>query len=268
MRSPVSLAGVLCVVAILSAPLPFQLAHAQDVITVSQCPNSPPPPVTFQIDCTHVADPSAKALCRPFAENQACKVFFAYRKITGINLEDYCPTFTYMLYDKNQWPKEPGDAGGFSRRCGADLMTDGIIQSSIGPYDVHEILHVYQDNVLGALPDGHILFGPAMAEAQRLIGDGKSYWNTMGRMKVQVARTTDAQYAGISPDASCVKAEFYIEDSLYVKDINNVELFYRRLERGGTKDTAGRQARFNRMFDAVSGGTARPYLLAHGCAPF
>jgi len=43
---------------------------------------------------------------------------------------------------------------------------------------------------------------------------------------------------------------------------------YGKIERGGTKDMADRLARFNRMFDAVSGGTARPYLLEHGCAPF
>jgi len=246
-------------------------AHAQDVVTVDHCPGPAPLPVTFQVDCAHVADPQLKAECRPFAENQACKVFFAYRKITGINLEQYCPTFTYTLYDKNQWPQEPGDAGGFARKCGADLTTDGIIQSGIGPYDVHEILHVYQDNVLGALPDAHILFGPAMAEAQRLIGDGKSYWNTMSRMKAELNRTANApnpREASLPPERQCVAAEFYIEDSLYVKSTNNVYLFYRKIEPGGTKDMANRLARFNRMFDAVSGGTARPYLLAHGCTPF
>ena len=241
---------------------------AQDVVTVDHCSGLAPPPVTFRVDCAHVADPQAKALCRPFAENQACKVFFSYRKITGIHLEDYCPAFTYTLYDKNEWPKQPGDAGGFARKCGADLMTDGIIRSSIGPYDVHEILHVYQDNVLGALPDAHILFGPAMAEAQRGIGDGKSYWNTMSRMKAEVGRGENAKEASLPPDRRCLDAEFYIEDSLYVKNTNNVALFYGKIERGGTKDMADRLARFNRMFDAVSGGTARPYLLEHGCAPF
>jgi len=242
--------------------------HAQDVVTVDHCPGPAPLPVPFQIDCTHVADSQAKTLCRPFAENQACKVFFAYRRITGIDLEQYCPTFTYTLYDKNQWPQEPGDAGGFARKCGADLMTDGIIRSAIGPYDVHEILHVFQDNVLGALPDAHILFGPAMAEAQRLIGDGKSNWNAMSRMKAELARGESPREAALPPERRCLNAEFYIEDSLYVKNTNNAQLFYRKIERGGTKDMANRLARFNRMFDAVSGGTARRYLLAHGCAPF
>ena len=263
MKRMILLAGVVYSATFLSAQV-----HAQDVVTVATCPKSIPLPGPFQVDCSHVADPSTKALCRPFAENQACKVFFAYRKITGIDLEQYCPTFTYTLYDKNQWPQEPGDAGGFARRCGADLMTDGIIQSSIGPYDVHEILHVYQDNALGALPDAHILFGPAMAEAQREIGDGKSYWNTMGRMKADLSREANAGAASLPAEKRCVQAEFYIEDSLYVKNTNNAELFYRELERGGTKDVPNRLARFNRMFDAVSGGMAKEYLLAHGCALF
>jgi hypothetical protein len=263
MRFHVARLCALTVTTCLSVPL-----LAQDVVTVDHCPGAAPLPVSFRVDCGHVTDPQNKALCQPFAKNQACKVFFAYRKITGIHLEDYCPTFTYTLYDKNEWPKQPGDAGGFARKCGADLMTDGMIRSSIGPYDVHEILHVYQDNVLGALPDGHILFGPAMAEAQREIGDGKSYWNTMSRMKVALAHGVDATEATLPPDKQCVAAEFYIEDSLYVKNTNNVELFYLKLERGRAKDMADRMARFNRMFDAVSGGTVGPYLRAHGCMPF
>jgi hypothetical protein len=31
---------------------------------------------------------------------------------------------------------------------------------------------------------------------------------------------------------------------------------------------ADRTARFNRMYDAVSGGEAKPFLLAHGCTAF
>ncbi|HTP66141.1 MAG TPA: hypothetical protein VMJ66_12180 [Geobacteraceae bacterium] len=49
-----------------------------------------------------------------------------------------------------------------------------------------------------------------------------------------------------------------------MKDNHNAEKFYRKLERGREKDMADRQARFNRMYDDVSGGTAREYLLSHG----
>jgi hypothetical protein len=201
------------VAALLSSPAP-----AQDIVTVDHCPGPDPLLVTFQIDCTHVANPEAKAECRPFAENQACKVFFAYRRITGFKLEQYCRTFKYTLYDKDQWPHQGSDVGGLALNCGADLMTDSLIRSSIiGPYDLHEMLHVYQDRPLGALPDGHILFGPAMAETQRLIGDGKGYWNTMSRMKMDLNRTVNAanpREASLPADRQCVDAEFYIEDSL------------------------------------------------------
>jgi hypothetical protein len=247
-------------------------APAQDIVTVDHCPGPDMLPVTFQIDCTHVANPQAKADCRPFAENQACKVFFAYRKITGFNLEQYCQTFKYTLYDKDQWPHQGADVGGLALNCGADLMTDSLIRSPIiGPYDVHEMLHVYQDRPLGALPDAHILFGPAMAEAQRLIGDGKSYWDAMSRLKMELNRTanvTNPREASLPTERQCVDAEFYIEDSLYVKNTNNVYEFYRKLGPGRLKDMNDRLARFNRMFDAVSGGAAKQYLVAHGCAAF
>jgi hypothetical protein len=261
-----------CVVLIAFAALLSVPALAQDIVTVDHCPGPNPLPMTFQIDCTHVANPEAKADCRPFAENQACKVFFAYRKITGFKLEQYCQTFKYTLYDKDQWPHESADVGGLALNCGADLMTDSLIRSPIvGPYDVHEMLHVYQDRPLGALPDAHILFGPAMAEAQRLIGDGKSNWNAMSRMKAELNRTATApnpREASLPTDRQCVDAEFYIEDSLYVKNTNNVYNYYRKLEPGHVKDMNDRLARFNRMFDVVSGGAAKQYLLAHGCAAF
>jgi len=245
-------------------------AFAQDVITVSTCPDHPVLPVQFQVDCSHVADPATKQLCRPFAENQACKVFFAYRKITGINLEESCPTFKYTIYDKDKFPQHGGDAGGYALRCGAALMADYsvLLQSQIGPYDVHEILHVYQQG-LGALPYSHILFGPSMAEARREVGDNKGYWDAMTRLKTETARAAvDLEKGNIRPEQQCLSAELYIESSLYIKDTKNVELFYRKLEPGRRADLTDRQARFNRMYNEVSGGAAKAFLLAHGCAPF
>ena len=123
------------------------LASAQDIVTVSECPGKPLP-ITFQVDCSHLADPAMKQQCKPFAENQACKAFFAYRTITRISLEQSCPVFRYVIY-----------GGG---RCVADYITDDSIgiKSQVGLYDVHEILHVYQSD-LGAIPYEHILFAPA-----------------------------------------------------------------------------------------------------------
>jgi len=264
MKRVLSLLGVNCVFWMLSLP-----AFAQDVVTISSCPKQALP-VTFEVDCSHVADPATKQLCKPFAENQACKVFFAYRNITGINLEESCPTFKYTIYDKDKWPHQGGDAGGYAGRCGAELMADfaPLIKSQIGPYDVHEILHVYQE-ALGALPYQHILFGPSMAEARREIGDNKGYWDAMTRLKAGL-RATEASFekGTVRPEDQCLSAELYIESSLYVKDPKNVEQFYRKLVRSRLKDMADRQARFNRMYDAVSGGTAREYLLSHGCPAF
>jgi hypothetical protein len=244
-------------------------ASAQDVVEVSSCLKRPALPVTFEVDCSHVADPATKQLCRPFAENQACKVFWAYRNITGIRLEEYCPAFKYTIYDKDKFPHQAGE-GGVALRCGADYIADYSVltKSEIGPYDVHEMLHVYQDNALGALPDGHILFGPAQAEARREIGDKKGYEDAMSRMKNEMQSIeTRLEKGAIPADKQCFFAQLYLQESLYLREPKNVEQFYRKLERGRSKDMADRQARFNRMFDAVSGGTARQYLLAH-CPPF
>lgn len=127
----------------------FELSSfAQDDVTVTSCPQSNLP-VKFEVDCSHVADPATKQFCKSFAENQACKVFPVYRRITGIHLEESCSEFKYVIYDTN-----------------------------------------------------------------------------------------------------------------------NVERFYRKLERSRTSDMADRQARFNRMYDEVSDGTAKRYLVSHGCAAF
>jgi len=244
-------------------------ASAQNVVTVSSCPNRPALPVTFEVDCSHVADPATRLLCRPFAENQACKVFWAYRNITGMRLEEECPTVKYTIYGKDKFPHREGE-GGVALHCAADYMADYslLTKSEIGPYDVHEILHIYQDR-LGALPYQHILFGPSMAEARREIGDKYGYELAMSRLKTEMQGTETAFQKGTIPaDKQCLSAELYIESSLYLRNPRNVEQFYRKLEPGRSKDMADRQARFNRMYNEVSGGTAKPYLLSHGCPAF
>jgi hypothetical protein len=265
MRHLLCCLGVLFVAGILCVPL-----SAQDTVTVASCPGQDALAVTFQVDCSHIADPETKQLCQPFAENQACKVFPAYRKITGIDLEDSCPIFKYTLYDKDKWPYKGGEAGGYAGKCGAELMADYsvLVQSPIGPYDVHEILHVYQ-SALGALPYAHILFGPSMTEARRLVGDNKGYVDELTRLKTTVNQSQARLDAGtIKPDGQCLAAELYIEGSLYLKDPGNVEQFYLKLQRSRIADMADRQARFNRMYDLVSGGTAKQFLLSHGCPLF
>ncbi|MGB8010054.1 MAG: hypothetical protein WCF68_00455 [Terriglobales bacterium] len=237
---------------------------AQNVTTVTSCPKRPTLPVTFEVDCSHLADPTTQQLCKPFAENQASKVFWAYRNITGIRLEESCPTFKYTIYEKDKFPHPAGE-GGVALRCGADYVADYsvLIKSDIGPYDVHEILHVYQQD-LGALPYQHILFGPSIAEARKEIGDEKGFEDAMTRLKAEMKGTEAGFEKGIiRPESQCPSAELFTEASLYLKDSKNVEQFYRKLDRGRSKDMAERQARFNRMYDAVSGGAAKKYLLEH-----
>jgi hypothetical protein len=253
-----------------AATLPAPV-RAQDVVTVANCPGSEPPQVTFQVDCSQVADPATKALCRPFAQNQACKVFPAYRKITGIHMEDSCPVFKYTIYDKEKWPFQDSKDGGRAGRCGAQILTDfSLLNKSpeLGPIDVHEILHVHQD-ALGAIPYQHILFGPSMTEARHMIGDNTGYATAFVRMKQEFNQSKVAYETGkMGGDNPCLQAEIYEETLLYMKDHNNVEQFYAKLQRSMLKDMADRTARFNRMYDAVSGGEAKPFLLSHGCPAF
>lgn len=252
-----------------SAGLP-SAAFAQDEITVSSCPGERRIPVPFHIDCTQISDPATKQLCGPFIENQACKISPAYRSITGIHLEDRCKVIEYTLYDPDKWPHKGGDAGGIGGGCKVELISKYSVlpKSSIGPYDVHELLHVYHTD-LGALPYVHILFGSSMLEARRLAGDTEGYTQGLERLKTDTQNIEERfRQRKIPPEKRCVLAEVELEQSLYLENPKVVYEYYRKLVRSREKDQADRLARFNRMFDAVSGGKARKYLLDHGCAAF
>jgi hypothetical protein len=114
---------------------------AQEQITISSCPGQSKLPVTFEIDCFHVKDAATRELCHPFIENQACKVFPAYRKITGINLEQTCKSIKFTIYDEDNWPHPKGE-GGLALHCAVDYLAKYSLQShpgsKIGPYDVHD----------------------------------------------------------------------------------------------------------------------------------
>jgi hypothetical protein len=254
------------------------LAFADDIISVTACPGQPSLPVGFQIDCSKVKDPGPKQLCRPFIENEACKVSPAYRKITGIKLEEprpgNCSSIKYTIYDRDEWPLQGGDSGGEALKCSVEYRAEYSINvkaaTNIGPYDTHELLHEYQ-SVLGALPYLHILFGPSQAEAMREIGDVEAYTRTIAQIR-QTTETFDARFSKLQPSSliadKCVLAEVQTEDLLYLDDNKNVYRFYRQLVPGFARDQSDREARFNRMYDAVSGGKSKPFLIAHGCAEF
>jgi hypothetical protein len=66
----------------------------------------------------------------------------------------------------------------------------------------------------------------------------------------------------------CTLAQTELEERLYLENARFVYAFYRKLEPDKTKDQALREARFNRMYNLVSEGKARKFLVDHGCAPF
>jgi hypothetical protein len=246
------------------------LSWADEPIVVTSCPGEGSIPVRFRLDCSHVRNAAAREQCQRFIENQACKVFPAYRRITGIELEKTCPEITYTIYDRDQWPHPQGGEGGVALRCATELLSEVsvLLKSQIGPYDVHELLHLYQSQ-LGALPYSHILFGASQLEARREIGDHNGYEAAFARMKKEVFDPDlEQQFTRMAPDQRCRMAEVHEEARLYISDPKVVYAYYRELQVGWLKNQADREARFNRMFDKVSQGRAKQFLLDHGCAPW
>lgn len=250
------------------------LSNAQDKSTVSSCPGQPKLPVTFQIDCSHLHDVATRQLCRPFIENQACKVFPAYRKITGIKLEETCPSIKFNIYEDDNWPHPKGE-GGLALHCAVDYLEKYSVTFrkdwAQGPYDVHELLHEYQ-MALGALPSMHPLFGSSMAEAMREIGDAEEYQLRIKQMRSESQRLHDELANGKykSDPKECSIAQTQVEESLYLENPRLVSMFYLKLPAANGNSQAERDARFNRMFYVVS--SAKPdvkkFLTDHGCGPF
>ncbi len=242
--------------------------------TVSSCPGQPRLPVTFEIDCSHLTDAANKQLCRPFIQNQACKVFPAYRKITGIKLEDKCKSIKFTIYEDANWPHPKGE-GGLAFNCAVDYLEKYSVgfqaKSRLGPYDVHELLHEYQF-ALGPLPSMHPLFASSMAEAMRAIGDNDEYQLRLKQMKAESQRLHDELEAGKykSNPQQCSIAQTQVEESLYLENPRLLPMFYLKLPPAKGNSQVDRDARFNRMFFVVS--SARPevkkFLTDHGCGPF
>jgi len=250
-------------------------ARAADVATVTSCPSQPASPVKFVVDCSHVKDPATRQLCGPFIVNQACKVSPAYRRITGIRLEQRCPTLTYTIYDQDNFP-HGGSAGGMSYGCQIDHMARYALQqwanSAIGPYEVHEILHHYQmtSKELAAMTAAHPLFETSMPEAQGEAGDKALHDLSVARLKnVEVPHLRAALQEGtVKPADQCRAVRTIVESELYLENSSNVYLFYSKLAFAAPKNAADREAVFNAMLNDVAGGKAKDFLTAHGCAPF
>jgi hypothetical protein len=254
------------------AVLTSQSATGQAVTSVSSCPGESKLPVTFQVDCSHVKDSADRQLCRPFIENQACKVFPAYRKITGIKLEDTCPSVKFMIYDDDSWPHPPGEAGGMALHCSVDYLAKYSVKvgfnAKLGPYDVHEILHEYQ-MALGPLPSMHPLFSSSMAEATREIGDEARYQRLLGQMRSESKRLHDELEAGKykGNPRECELAQVTVEENLYLENPKMVSVFYLKLPPAKGSSQEDRNARFDRMFYTVSSANpeTKKFLTQHGC---
>jgi hypothetical protein len=104
----------------------------------------------------------------------------------------------------------------------------------------------------------------------KLVGDTAGFNRYIAQMKKE-AEAWEGYFqkeASKSAYDKCVSAEVHTESTLYLENNNNVYQFYRKLVISRAKDMNDRAARFNRMYDAVSGGTSRQFLLTHGCLPF
>jgi hypothetical protein len=248
---------------------------AQDVTSVSSCPGQEKLPVIFQIDCSHIKDGASRQLCRPFIENQACKVFPAYRRITGIKLEDTCQAIKFMIYDEDSWPHPQGEAGGMALHCSVDYLAKYSVKvgfnPKMGPYDVHEILHEYQ-MALGPLPSMHPLFSSSMAEATRAIGDETRYERLVTEMRSEAKRLHDELESGKykGNPRECELAQVTVEENLYLENPKVVSTFYLKLPPAKGNSQPERNARFSRMLYVVSSDNreVKKLLTDHGCGPF
>jgi hypothetical protein len=201
-------------------------------------------------------------------------LFPAYRKITGIKLEDRCKSIKFTIYEDVNWPHPKGE-GGLALNCAVDYLAQYSVKfpanSKMGPYDVHELLHEYQF-ALGPLPSMHPLFASSMAAAMLEIGDAEEYQLRLKQMKAESQRLHDDLEAGKyqSNPQQCSIAQTQVEESLYLENPKLLPMFYLKLPAAKGNSQGERDARFNRMFYVVS--SAKPevkqFLTEHGCGPF
>jgi hypothetical protein len=245
-------------------------AAPSNVTLVSSCPRQPIP-IPIEVDCSHLKDSEVKELCSRFAENQACKVFPALRKITGIHVEEQCSAITYTIYDRDNWPNA-GAAGGISIKCRVDYLAQYALtpnaKSAIGPYEVHEMLHQYHlaDETLDELTAFHALFLSSILEVERELGNVRAYELGVARLKEDNRNHRfGLDQAAVPPADRCMMAQSLIEKDLYLQNSRNVYQFYRMLAKRSARTPA---SRVSSMLSALAGDTAKQFLLAHGCEAF
>jgi hypothetical protein len=89
----------------------------------------------------------------------------------------------------------------------------------------------------------------------------------MTRMKQEIQNLRASFDKGtIKPTDQCKVARTIVENELYMQDTSTVYQFYRLFPASAPRDQADREARFDAMLNAVSAGTAKDFLVSHGCA--
>lgn len=87
-------------------------------------------------------------------------------------------------------------------------------------------------------------------------------------MKQEAAHLENEFQSGSVKGNKCTLAQTEFEERLYLENTRYVYVFYRKLEPDKAKDQASREARFNRMYNTISEGKAKKFLMDHGCAAF
>ena len=106
-------------------------------------------------------------------------------------------------------------------------------------------------------------------EAIRAIGDKQTYARRMRTIRDETVSLEKAFQDGkVTPANRCKLANTLFDETLYLKNTAIVSEYYAWLLQHPEKGKESPQARFNRMFNAVSKGEARAFLAAHGCDIF
>jgi hypothetical protein len=269
MRAKVSVIGwsviTLCVVAAIALQ-----ARPALVVASNDCASQIPVTIKFSVYCDKVRDQQARGLCGRFITNQACKVFPAYRALTGIPLEKYCKNITYRLFDRDAYPHDKG--GGISTPCEihyiAGIVLNVSASPSIGPYEVHEILHQFQlaSAVLREMTSRHPLFEVSMVEVKRRIGDVSGYQLSLARLQqsTAVAGTGAAAFTG-NLMAPCETARHEIVRDLYLRNPITIYSIYALLTAAAPTSSGGQESYLNRALIDVSRGDSRKLLEDNDC---
>ncbi|MGD9804487.1 MAG: hypothetical protein AB7E80_13875 [Hyphomicrobiaceae bacterium] len=248
-----------------------QAADGRYVVT--SCANGTRLPIAFVADCSRLGSAATRALCATFIENQACRVYPTYRRLTGIDIAPRCRRIKCIIHDLSSAPGGR-DFGGMAKGCEVAFMAKYAIDlrkdSPIGPHEVHELLHHFRmsSSALKPLTHGHALFGSSMAEAISQLGDHTTYAQDLKRLRTEADRIEKKLEAPPWPPAHstrCRLARLVVESRVYLERPETIATIYRAAAARPTdeRDEAGRW--LNRLLADIGGPTGRALLASNGC---